>query len=138
VTGGFVNLDTGAAHAFVSEGSPMRARLKTFVQGKTMVMCATALAEFQKAVNGSAGPLEKARAARLLARLLIVPDNPSTRARALRPTNGLDAPDIIIFGTGDMLGAVTATSDAKGIRAAAAQGVAFAAFVHSPAPLTGR
>jgi Protein of unknown function (DUF1308) len=138
VTGGLVNLDTGAAHAFVSEGSPGRARLKAFVQGKAMVMCATALAQFQNAVNGSAGPLEKARAARLLARVTLVCDTPSPRAVALRTTNHLDGEDIIIFGTGDALGAVTMTNDAKGIRAAAAQKVVFSAYVHPSVPLTRR
>lgn len=138
MTPDIVNLDTGAAHAFVSEGSPIRASLKSFVQGKTIVMCATALAEFQKAVNGSAGPLEKARAARLLARLSIVPDNPSPRARALRSTNGLGHPDIIIFGTGDTLRAVTVTADAKAVRASIAQGAGFALVLIPSIPLTGR
>jgi predicted nucleic acid-binding protein len=133
-----VNIDTGIGFAFVGEGSPVRARLKAFVQGKTMVMCQTARAEFLNAVAKHGGPLEQARAGRLMARLTVVADAPSPRAQALRTTQGVQPPDKIIFGTGDALGAVTATTDAKFTRAAAAQGVVIAAVVFPQFRLQGR
>jgi hypothetical protein len=132
-----VNLDTSSAIAFVMEGSTIRAQLKAYVQGRSMLLCMTAEREFRTAVGRYGGPLEQARAGRLLARVTIVPDGPSPRAAALRPTNHLGLEDIIIFGTGDALGVVTTTGDAQALRAAAGQGVTFAAYLHPPARLKG-
>ena len=61
------NLDTGVGLAFVAEGSPVRRLLRAYVQGKAMIMCQTALAEFQNAVAKYGGPLEQARAGRFIA-----------------------------------------------------------------------
>ncbi len=133
-----VNLDTGVGFAFVAEGSPVRALLKAFVQGKAMVMCQMAQAEFLNAIAKHGGPLEQARAGRLLARLTIVPDNSSPRVLALRPTQSVRMPDKMIFGTGDALGAVTATTDGSFVRAAAAQGVVLNAVVFPQFRLQGR
>ena len=44
----------------------------------------------------------------------------------------------MIFGTGDALGLVTTTADARFIRAAAAQGVMLAVVLHPPARLQGQ
>src|SRR5581483_3341805 len=63
-----VNLDTSGATGFVAEGSAVRGLLKAYVQGRAMLMCATAEAEFLRAVRLQAGPFETARAARFLAR----------------------------------------------------------------------
>lgn len=101
-------------------------------------MTSTALAEFANVVRNIAGPNEKASAVSLLQRVRIVPDNPSSRALGIRPTGGIGANDIIIFGTGDSMGAVTMTADARAIRSAAAQGVNFAHFLHRTMPLQGR
>jgi hypothetical protein len=133
-----VNLDTSTAIALVMEGSPLRAGLKAYLGGRAMLLCATAEREFRDAVRWYGGPLEQARAQRFLARVTPVPDGPSRRAAALRPTSNLGLEDIIIFGTGDALGVVTTTGDAQALRSAAAQGVTFAAYVHPPARLTGR
>jgi hypothetical protein len=131
------NLDTSTAVAFVSEGSPVRTLLKGFVQGKPLVMTETAAREFQIIVAGFAGPLEQARALRLLTRVTVVPDGPSARALALRPTKGLGANDIIILGTGDQLGIVSMTADGRAVRSAQAQGVDFPVFLHAPVRLMG-
>lgn len=133
-----VNLDTSAATGFVAEGSTVRGVLKAFVRGRAMLMCTTAEAEFLKAVTLKAGPREQARAARLLARVTRVPDSPSPRVLALRITKAVNSPDKIIFGTGDALGVVTATADGKFVRAAAAQGVTLAVFLHPPSRFQGR
>lgn len=85
----------------------------------------------------SGGCVEQARAARLLARVQAVPDDPSDRALAIRPTRNIEAADIIILGTADRLGIVTMTSDRRAVRAAQVQGVDFQVFLHLPAPLTG-
>jgi len=132
-----VNIDTGTAVSFVSEGSAIRHQLKAFVAGKEMQMTRTALAEFQGTLR-SAGPLEAARAQRFLARVRIIADNPSLRAISLRVTKSVGANDIIIFGTGDQLGITTMSSDAKFMRGALSQGVDFDAFIHQAFPFTGR
>lgn len=131
-----VNIDTGTANAFVSEDSPLRHQLKSFVDGKQMVMTDTAVSEFKNIVNGVGGPLEQARAQRFLNRVNIIPDSPSTRSLGLQTTKKVGANDITIFGTGDNLGITTMTSDAKFVRGAQAQGVDFDIFVHDPVPLT--
>ena len=136
-TAGQVNLDTGSAVAFVSEGSPIRGQLKAAVEGRQMVMTETALEEFQGTLR-VAGPLETARAGRLLDRVQIVPDNPSARASALKVTKKVGANDKVIFGTGDRLGAPTMTADDKFVRGAAAQGVPFDVILHRPIPLKGK
>ncbi|MFM6108038.1 MAG: DUF1308 domain-containing protein [Sphaerospermopsis kisseleviana] len=74
---------------------------------------------------------------RFLQRVTIVPDNPSPRALNLQPTRKIGINDIIILGTGDQLGIVTTTADAKAVRAASAQGVDFLVYIHPPFPLTG-
>jgi hypothetical protein len=132
-----VNLDTGTAMALVSEGSPLRHLLKATISRSSMVMTQTAVAEFQQIVRTIGGPLERSRAVRLLQRVQVIPDSPSKRALGLRPTKQIGTRDIIIFGTGDSLGAMTMTTDAKFVRGAAAQGVRFNVFVHAPVPLTG-
>lgn len=67
----------------------------------------------------------------------IVPDNPSTRAKTLRLTRRIDVNDIIILGTGDQMGIVTMTADAKAVRAASAQGIDFNVYLHLPYSLKG-
>ena len=131
-----VNIDTGTANAFVSEGSSIRHQLKAFVDGKQMMMTETAVNEFKNIVNSVGGPLEQARAQRFLSKVKIIPDNPSKRALSLQTTKKVGANDIIIFGTGDNLGIITMTSDAKFVRGAQAQGIDFDVFVHAPVPLT--
>ena len=133
-----VNIDTGTANAFISQDSPIRHELKDYVQGKNMVMTETAANEFRKIVNGAGGVLEQSRAERFLERVTIIPDNPSARAMDLQVTRKVGTNDIIIFGTGDNLNAVTMTADAKFVRGASAQGVDFDVYVHQPVPLQGK
>jgi hypothetical protein len=133
-----VNLDTNTAIAFISEGSPIRHSLKALVEGRQMILTETARDELLIILNGSAGPLERARAEQLLKRVDIVPDNPSARAARLTPTRNIDINDITILGTGDELGVPTLTADRRAVRAARAQGVDFDVIHHTPVPLTGR
>jgi hypothetical protein len=134
--GDTVNLDTVAAFSLISEGSPQRHLIRGL--GQSFVMCETALSQFQSIIAVHGGPREQARAQRLHSRVLIVPDQPSERARQLRTTGNLDTSDIIILATGDELGCLTATGDGKAVRAAAAQGVLFRVTLHPPVPLTGQ
>ena len=116
-----VNLDTSTGIAFISEGSPVRDRLREYVGEQQMVMAQTAFDEFTNIIHRIGGTLEKARANRL----------------NLETTINLGANDIIILGTADRLGIVTMTADAKAIRAAEAQGVDFLVYLHVSCPLTG-
>ncbi|MEX0269063.1 DUF1308 domain-containing protein [Leptolyngbyaceae cyanobacterium UHCC 1019] len=132
-----INLDTNTAIAFVAEGSTVRHQLKAFVQDQQLVMAKTAFDEFVNIVKYSGGSSEQARANRFLQRVTVVPDNPSISAQALQPTRSLDPNDIIILGTGDHMGIITMTADAKAVRAASAQGVDFNVYLHLSYPLTG-
>jgi predicted nucleic acid-binding protein len=133
-----INLDTNTAIAFIAEDSPIRYPLRTFVNNQPLVMSQTAHDEFVRIVQYSGGNLEQARAERFLQRVTVIPDSLSARAKTLRPTRKLDTNDIIILGTGDQLGVVTMTADAKAVRAASSQGVDFNVFLHLSYPLTGR
>ncbi len=101
------------------------------------MMAQTAFDEFTNIVKYSGGTLEQERANRFLERVTVVLDSPSIAAQALKPTRSLDPNDIIILGTGDQMGIVTMTADAKAVRAASAQGVDFNVYLHPPYPLTG-
>ena len=106
-------------------------------QGRDMMMSETALAEFRSNLR-AAGPSEAARAERLLARVSVVPDAPSPRALALKPTKKVGENDIRIFGAGDERGALTLTNDGRFVRGAEAQGGRFRVFVHRPVSLRGK
>lgn len=133
-----VNLDTGTALAFIAEGSPIRDELRQYVQNTKMVITQTAFNEFTNIVQGSGGSLEQDRASRFIERVTLIADNPSTRALNLKPTRKLGANDIIILGTGDQLGILTMTADAKAVSAASAQKVEFNVYVHAPPRLSGK
>ncbi|MBV8887987.1 MAG: DUF1308 domain-containing protein [Chroococcidiopsidaceae cyanobacterium CP_BM_RX_35] len=132
-----INLDTNTAIAFVAEGSTVRYQLRALVQNQQLVMVQTAFDEFVNIIKSSGGALEQERASRFLNRIVVMPDNPSIVAQALQPTRSLDHNDIIILGTGDQMGVVTMTADAKAVRAASAQGIDFKVYLHPPYPLTG-
>jgi hypothetical protein len=132
-----INLDTGSAIAFIAENSTVRHQLRNFVQNQQLVMAQTAFDEFTNILKYSGGKTEQARADRFLQKILLLPDNPSSQAQSLQPTRNLGSNDIIILGTGDQLGIVTMTTDAKAIRAARAQGVLFNVYLHLSYPLLG-
>jgi predicted nucleic acid-binding protein len=132
-----INLDTNTAIAFVSEGSPVRHQLRAFVDNQQLVMVQTAYDEFLRIIQASGGSAEQERAERFMKRVTVVPDNPSPAAQMLKPTRRIGENDIIILGTGDQMGIVTITADAKAVRAASAQGVDFNVYLHSPYSLTG-
>ena len=85
-----------------------------------------------------AGPRERARANRFLPHVTLVPDGPSARVMALRTTKAIRGPDRMVFGTGDALGVVTTTADARFVRFATAQGVILAVYLHPPSRLQGQ
>ena len=132
-----LNLDASTGVSLVSEGSPARMAIRIAVAGKRMVMTETAEREFKELAAQFAGQIENARAVRLLGRIAIIPDDPSARAQGLRPTNNLEPPDIIVFGTGDKRGIITTTSDRRAISAARSQGVNFAVFFHDSTRFQG-
>ncbi|MBD2604871.1 DUF1308 domain-containing protein [Scytonema hofmannii FACHB-248] len=132
-----VNLDTVSAVAFIAEGSVVRYLLRQYIKEQQMVMTQTAFNEFTVIVQQIGGVLEQARAIKFLQRITIIYDNPSVRALSLQPTRKLGVNDIIILGTGDRLGIITITANAKAVRAANAQGVDFNVYIHPPCPLTG-
>ncbi|TGV13095.1 DUF1308 domain-containing protein [Mesorhizobium sp. M00.F.Ca.ET.186.01.1.1] len=132
-----VNIDTGTANAFIAEDSPIVGELNKFVEDKQMVMTETAFGEFTNIVSTIAGPKELKRAEQFIARVTIIKDDPSDRAKQLTVTKKVGANDKIIFGTADKYGIITMTADAKFVRGAEAQDVRFWVYLHEPVPLKG-
>ena len=133
-----LNLDTGTVIALIAEDSPVRYQIKAYIKRQPLVICRTAVTEFINIAFTIGGSSEQNRANRFLGRVQTIPDSPSPRAMNLKPTRKLGEQDIIILGTGDSLGIVTLTADAKAVKAASSQGVDFSVYVHPPYPLLGR
>lgn len=111
-------------------------RLEEFMQGKELFACQSAVHDFRVILDTLGGPGEKARAEQLLARLRVVPDQPSERTLRLAPSSKVNSRSLTIFGTGDSLRAVTMTANSGFVRAAANQGVRYTVFIHQPRALT--
>ena len=86
-----VNLDTSTGIAFISEGSPVRDRLREYIGEQQMVMAQTAFDEFTNIIQNIGGTLETARSNRFLRRITIISDNPSSRSLNLETTRKLGA-----------------------------------------------
>nr|XP_056713706.1 UPF0415 protein C7orf25 homolog [Euleptes europaea] len=110
--------------------------LEEFMKGKELFACESAVKDFQVILETLGGPGEKNRAASLLERINVVPDQPSERALRLVLSSKINSRSQTIFGTGDMLKAVTMTANSGFVRAAANQGVKFSVFIHQPRALT--
>ena len=97
----------------------------------------TALLEF--AANARrAGPVEQAMAVLLAQKVVVVASMPSMRAAQLVTTKGIGLNDILILGTGDLLGIPTATNDRRAVASAQAQGVTFNVVMLPPVQFAGR
>ncbi|XP_066508479.1 UPF0415 protein C7orf25 homolog isoform X1 [Hoplias malabaricus] len=111
-------------------------KLEEFMKGKELFACHSAVHDFRVILDTLGGPGEKARAEELLARLTVVPDEPSERTQRLVTSSKVNRRSLMIFGTGDCLRAVTMTANSGFVRAAANQGVRYSVFVHQPRALT--
>ncbi|XP_046883972.1 UPF0415 protein C7orf25 homolog [Hypomesus transpacificus] len=110
--------------------------LEEFMQDKELYACQSAVQDFRVILETLGGPGEKARAEKLLARLHVVPDQPSDRTQRLTTSSKVNHRSLMIFGTGDSLQAVTMTANSGFVRAAANQGVRYSVFIHQPRALT--
>lgn len=115
-------LDTGAA-VNLATLDPRSGYFESRVQGRPLVMTATAEQQLQNILARYAGPGEAARARAVLNQVRVVPDNPSARVQNLIERAGVTADDKPIFGTADQMGIVIATTDRRFILAAQRQGV---------------
>ncbi|NP_999859.2 UPF0415 protein C7orf25 homolog [Danio rerio] len=111
-------------------------RLEEFMKGKELFACQSAVEDFRVILDTLGGPGEKSRAEELLARLKVVPDQPSERTQRLVMSSKVNRRSLMIFGTGDTLRAITMTANSGFVRAAANQGVRFSVFIHQPRALT--
>ncbi|XP_028831482.1 UPF0415 protein C7orf25 homolog [Denticeps clupeoides] len=111
-------------------------KLDEFMQDKELFACHSAVEDFQVILNTLGGPGEKARAKELLARVKVVPDQPSERTQRLVMSSKVNRRSLMIFGTGDTLRAVTMTANSGFVRAAANQGMRYSVFIHQPRALT--
>lgn len=110
--------------------------LEEFMKGKELFACESAVKDFQVILETLGGAGEKSRAALLMERIGVVPDQPSERALRLVPSSKINSRSQTIFGTGDTLKAITMTANSGFVRAAANQGVRFSVFIHQPRALT--
>eukprot|EP01006_Ploeotia_vitrea_P037902 TRINITY_DN66186_c6_g6_i1.p1 TRINITY_DN66186_c6_g6~~TRINITY_DN66186_c6_g6_i1.p1 ORF type:complete len:518 (+),score=55.40 TRINITY_DN66186_c6_g6_i1:44-1597(+) len=115
---------------------PLLGGLKSFLLNKQLVVCNKAQEEFQTILDTVGGPNEKERAKALLNCCKLVPDDPSPASLKLTESRRIQDRQRVIFGTGDTLRAVTLTANVGFVRAAADQGVHFAAFAHASRALT--
>ncbi|NXP21737.1 CG025 protein, partial [Scytalopus superciliaris] len=111
-------------------------QLEEFMEGKDLFACESAVRDFQSILETLGGAGEKERAALLVKRINVVPDQPSERALGLATSSKINSRSLTIFGTGDTLKAITMTANSGFVRAAANQGVRFSVFVHQPRALT--
>ena len=118
------------------QSEPLLPVLNSFLHGKELFVCRTALDDFNKILATIGGKMELERAEELMKRLSIVEDRPSVRAMQLAGSASIKERSKIIFGTGDTLQAVTSTANKSFVRAAHDQGVDFSVFFHSSRALT--
>ncbi|XP_069469402.1 UPF0415 protein C7orf25 homolog [Ambystoma mexicanum] len=111
-------------------------QLEEFMKGKELFACESAVNDFQSILETLGGRGERDRAAVLIDKINVVPDQPSERALRLASSSKINSRSIIIFGTGDHLKAITMTANSGFVRAAANQGVKFSVFIHQPRALT--
>ncbi|KAB5535459.1 hypothetical protein PHYPO_G00117890 [Pangasianodon hypophthalmus] len=111
-------------------------KLDAFMEGKELFACHSAVQDFRTILDTLGGPGERERAEKLLARLTVVPDQPSERTQRLVASSKVNHRSLMIFGTGDTLRAVTMTANSGFVRAAANQGVRYSVFIHQPRALT--
>ncbi|XP_053570516.1 UPF0415 protein C7orf25 homolog isoform X2 [Bombina bombina] len=111
-------------------------KLCSFMEGKELFASECAVKDFQSILETLGGPGERERAASLIKRITVVPDQPSERALKLAISSKINSRSISIFGTGDTLKAITMTANSGFVRAAANQGVKFSVFIHQPRALT--
>ncbi|WAQ93916.1 CG025-like protein [Mya arenaria] len=116
--------------------SPVLRKLTSFLYGKQLFACQTAVDSFTSILETLGGPGEKRRAEDLLSRVNVVPDNTSFRADVMPNTGKIKDRSKVIFGTGDSLKAVTVTANSGFVRAAHHQGVLFSVFLHASRALT--
>ncbi|XP_073406124.1 UPF0415 protein C7orf25 homolog isoform X2 [Dendrobates tinctorius] len=110
--------------------------LDSFMEGKELFACECAVKDFQSILKTLGGAYERERAASLIRRINVVPDQPSERALKLAASSKVNNRSVSIFGTGDTLRAVTMTANSGFVRAANNQGVKFSVFIHQPRALT--
>ncbi|XP_044150178.1 UPF0415 protein C7orf25 homolog isoform X1 [Bufo gargarizans] len=110
--------------------------LDSFMEGKELFACECAVRDFQSILETLGGAHERERAAALIQRINVVPDQPSERALKLCSSSKINSRSVSIFGTGDSLRAITMTANSGFVRAANNQGVKFSVFIHQPRALT--
>ncbi|XP_069816434.1 UPF0415 protein C7orf25 homolog [Dendropsophus ebraccatus] len=110
--------------------------LDSFMEGKELFACECAVRDFKSILETLGGAHERERAASLLQRITVVPDQPSERALKLTISSKINSRSVSIFGTGDTLKAITMTANSGFVRSANNQGVKFSVFIHQPRALT--
>ena len=125
-----------AQQAVDERRQPMLPDLVDFLKNKELLVCDSAMRDFQSIIDKVGGALEKERTDALFKKVTTVTDDPSQMATSLISTSRINERAKIIFGTGDRLKAVTVTANHGFVRAASQAGVDFVVFFHPARALT--
>eukprot|EP00112_Aurelia_sp_Birch-Aquarium-sp1_P014882 Seg3245.2 transcript_id=Seg3245.2/GoldUCD/mRNA.D3Y31 product="UPF0415 protein C7orf25-like" protein_id=Seg3245.2/GoldUCD/D3Y31 len=117
---------------------PILPILNSFMQGKELYVCKSAVDNFKNILTTIGGVSERDRAKDLISKLKVIEDCPSQRALGLMDSAKIKERSRIIFGSGDSLKAKTTTANRSFVRAAHDQGVDFNVYFHSSRALTER
>lgn len=139
------DLTNGGGREFDSESLQMMAldevenpalpAIMRHLEGRSWIVCETAVQSLKSLVEILAGEREKARVEELLERVKIVPDQRSSYIDKVK-CRKLSEKNKIIFGTGHTLRIPTVTSNGKLIRSVLSLGVDLYVLTHPARPLT--
>jgi RHS repeat-associated protein len=121
-----VNLDTSGIIAATQLGNlTLNVATNLYLADKHLVTTRSAATELFYGNIKYTGPRERIAIVLFMARVTLIPNTPSARVMALKPSRAVQLNDQNIFGTGDQLGLQTITGDRRFVNAAGAQGVVF-------------
>ena len=115
---------------------PAKPMLDAMFKDKYLITCQSAMNDFQAILSTLGGPGEKTRAAKLLERVKVVPDQISDKVKNLKCGGKVRERSKVIFGTGDALKVVTVSANTGFVRAAHSQNIDLAVISHEPRALT--
>eukprot|EP00095_Tigriopus_kingsejongensis_P007623 snap_masked-scaffold995_size72343-processed-gene-0.7 protein:Tk07623 transcript:snap_masked-scaffold995_size72343-processed-gene-0.7-mRNA-1 annotation:"hypothetical protein L798_14662" len=115
---------------------PVKAHLEAIFRDKTLIVCQSAMNDFQTIMGTLGGAGERVRAHELLQRVQTVPDTITERLGVLEVSAKIKERSRAIFGTGDSLQVATVSANSGFVRAAHGQGVDLAVILHESRALT--
>jgi hypothetical protein len=115
---------------------PVKPVLDQLFKDKQLICCQSAIDDFNSILANLGGPSEKIRALELFDKIKVVPDQCSDKVDLLKTGGKVRERSKVIFGTGDLLKAVTVSANSGFIRAAQSQNIELAVICHESRALT--